>query len=177
MTERLDTEGRMQRLNEIYEHLHAHHGIHTKVQFAEDMGYARAYISSALNGNPKNLTDALFNNINSHWPHVFNLDYLLTGEGYLLTDEEEVTADEIEKTIKSEHDIIVNYASLVRQLDDLRTQAKNELAEIQFVKSELQQARDDFRNAVSSLRYCLGVLSYQESNHLDVAAEPTNITK
>lgn len=50
----------------------------------------RVYISSALNGNEKkNLTDKLFENICESIPGVFNLHYLLTGEGDLLTVKED----------------------------------------------------------------------------------------
>lgn len=75
---------RQKRLNEVYEHLHNYFGIHTKGEFADIVKYARAYISSALNGNEKYLTDNLFTNICEAFPGVFDLHYLLTGEGTLL---------------------------------------------------------------------------------------------
>lgn len=78
---------RKKRLNEVYEHLRKYHGIHTKGGFADAIKYARAYISSALNGNEKYLTDKLFENICEIYPGVFNLDYLLTGKGSLLAEE------------------------------------------------------------------------------------------
>ena len=37
-----------------------------------------------MNGNEKNLTDKLFTNICEAFPGVFDLNYLLTGEGALL---------------------------------------------------------------------------------------------
>lgn len=75
---------RQKRLNEVYEHLHNYFSIHTKGEFADSVKYARAYISSALNGNEKYLTDNLFTNICEAFPGVFDLNYLLTGEGTLL---------------------------------------------------------------------------------------------
>ena len=75
---------RQKRLNEVYEHLHNYFSIHTKGEFADSVKYARAYISSALNGNEKYLTDNLFTNICEAFPGVFDLNYLLTGEGALL---------------------------------------------------------------------------------------------
>lgn len=77
---------RQKRLNEVYEHLRKYNGIHTKGGFADTIKYARAYISSALNGNEKYLTDKLFENICETYPGVFNLNYLLTGKGALLAD-------------------------------------------------------------------------------------------
>lgn len=45
---------RQKKLNAVYEHLHNSHNIHTKGEFADSIKYARAYISSALNGNERN---------------------------------------------------------------------------------------------------------------------------
>ena len=88
---------RQKRLNEVYEHLHNHFGVHTKGEFADIIKYARAYISSAMNGNERYLTDKLFTNICEAYPGTFNLDYLLTGNGQLLTIQEEVKSEQIEK--------------------------------------------------------------------------------
>jgi hypothetical protein len=80
---------RAKRLTEVYEHLHNHCGVHTKGDFADMVKYNRAYISSALNGNEKYLTDKLFSTICDCFPGMFNLKYLLNGEGKLLADHEE----------------------------------------------------------------------------------------
>jgi hypothetical protein len=90
---------REKRLNEVYEHVHRYFNIHTKGEFADYIKYARAYISSALNGNEKYLTDKLFDSICKAFPGVFDLNYLLTGEGQLLTIEEEVKSEDLEKAI------------------------------------------------------------------------------
>ena len=88
---------REKRLHEVFEHLRKFFGIHTQTDFAVALKYSRVYISSALNGNEKNLTDKLFENICEAYPGVFNLDYLLTGNGQLLTIQEEVKSEQIEK--------------------------------------------------------------------------------
>ena len=75
---------RQKRLNEVYDYLHNNLGVHTKGDFADNIKYARAYISSALNGNERYLTDSLFTNICEAYPDTFNLNYLLNGEGELL---------------------------------------------------------------------------------------------
>jgi hypothetical protein len=75
---------RQKRLKEVYEHLRRWSGIHTQTDFANSMRYSRNAISLALNGNEKYLTDKLFTNVCEAFPGVFNLDYLLTGEGTLL---------------------------------------------------------------------------------------------
>ena len=81
---------RQKRLNEVYDNLHNYCGVHTKSEFADIIKYARAYVSSALNGNEKYLTDKLFINICEAFPQTFNIDYLLNGKGELLTIQEEV---------------------------------------------------------------------------------------
>lgn len=88
---------RQKRLNEVYEHLHNHFGVHTKGEFADIIKYARAYISSAMNGNEKYLTDKLFTNICEAFPGIFSIDYLLTGCGTLLIAKEKATSEETEK--------------------------------------------------------------------------------
>ena len=92
-------------LNEVYEHLRNHYGIHTQVGFADAVGYSRPVISSALNGNDSNITDKMLRTINNKFPDVFDIDYLLTGEGQLLKIEEhvaKVAADDRTSAIKPE---------------------------------------------------------------------------
>ena len=77
-------------LNEVYEHLRNHYGIHTQGGFADAIGYSRPVISSALNGNDDNITDKMLRSINNKFPSLFDIDYMLTGEGQLLKVEEHV---------------------------------------------------------------------------------------
>lgn len=80
---------RQERLNEVFQYLRKHKGIHTQKDFAHDMRYSREYISAALNGKEKNLTDDLFESICQRYVDTFNLEYLKTGEGELITLDEE----------------------------------------------------------------------------------------
>ena len=77
---------RKERLREVYEYVRSHFPVHSQSDFAAALKYNRAYISSAMNGNEKNLTDKLFTNICECFPNTFNLDYLLNGTGELLAD-------------------------------------------------------------------------------------------
>ena len=147
---------RQTRLIEVYEHLRKYYGVHTKTDFAEYLRYSRTAISAALNGNERYLTDRLFKTIYQACKGVFNLDYLLTGNGSLLTIPEEVQTDEIENKRKEspESDMIEILAKMIRNLDDLRQEVKKELAELRTVRQELAAARDDFRNATKiTMRY------------------------
>ena len=77
---------RQKRLLEVYDYARKHLGIHTQVDFAQNLNSARAVVSSALNGNSQYLTDKLFQKVCAAFPGVFNLEYLLTGVGTLLLE-------------------------------------------------------------------------------------------
>lgn len=85
---------RAERLNEVYKHLFANFGIKSKKEMADYMKIQRTGLSAALNGAAANLTDNLFKKICLAWPGVFNLDYLLTGDGRLLLDEPQFVSEE-----------------------------------------------------------------------------------
>ena len=106
---------REDRLNEVYEYVHEYFNIHTKKDFAEKINYDRAYISSAMNGNERYLTDKLFRSICEVFPGVFNLNYLLTGEGTMLADKVKVEDLQSKGTTNYADELI---ASLRQQLDD-----------------------------------------------------------
>ena len=72
---------RKNRLKEAYKYLQSIGKIHTQKGFADALGKAEGTISRAFNGDEKALTDNLFVQITMSFPGLFNLDYLLTGEG------------------------------------------------------------------------------------------------
>ena len=78
------------RLHEVFAHVRKHYDIHTQDDFAQYIGYGRTSISAAMNGNEKYLSANLFRSICDKFPGIFNLDYLLTGDGELLAVEEHV---------------------------------------------------------------------------------------
>ena len=77
---------KQQRLCEVYTYLRDNGKVHTQVGFASAVRVTRAAISAALNGNEAYLTKNLFQKICGAFPGVFNIDYLLTGEGQLLAN-------------------------------------------------------------------------------------------
>lgn len=96
---------KQERLKEVYNHLRSYFGIHTQIDFAEAIRITRPALSSAMNGNEAYLTKNLFQKICAAYPGVFNLDYLLTGDGYLLTLEEEVRSNEVEKQMTQQDNL------------------------------------------------------------------------
>jgi transcriptional regulator with XRE-family HTH domain len=129
---------RQKRLKEVYEYLRKSYGIHTQSDFANALRKSRNSITLALNGDGKYLTDKLFKNICEAFKGVFDLNYLLTGEGSLLTIEEEVHNEDYERLCNPQpidNSSLVNaiiaakdetIASLRRELD-----AKNETIALQ----------------------------------------------
>jgi hypothetical protein len=89
---------RAKRLNEVYKHLFAFYDVTSKTGLAKILGIQRTGLAAAFGGNKSNLTDSLFKNICKTFPGVFNLDYLLTGNGDLLTIEEDVKTEDIMKS-------------------------------------------------------------------------------
>ena len=167
---------RKDRLKEVYEHVRRHFPIHTQTDFADSLKYNRAYISSAMHGNEKNLTDKLFTNICEAYPGVFNIDYLLTGNGNLLTPEEDAMSSEIEQTSKRSKDettanLVELYAQRIRLVDDLRQSLKEELAEVRAIKEDMQTAVNDFRDATYRLTQALKSLNEQRLPSIGIAAD------
>ena len=138
--------GRADRLKEVYEYVRKRFPIHTQYDFAERLKYNRAYISSAMHGNEKNLTDKLFTNICEAFPGVFDLDYLLTGKGSLLTTEEEVHNEDLEKLYNPQP---IDQSSLVNALlaakDETIDSLKSRIADLQRTiadKEEIIKVRE-----------------------------------
>ena len=162
---------RQKRLKEVYEHLRKFYGIHTQSDFANALRKSRNAITLALNGDEKYLTDKLFKNICEAYKGVFDLNYLLTGNGQLITHEEDARISEHEQVkteMEQKADILELYAQRIRLVDDLRMTLKEELAEVRAIRTELQQARDDFRDATNRITQ---LLHSSSSIGYDAAAE------
>lgn len=72
------------RLNEAFAHLWVADGIRSVSDFARALDYDRTYISNAMNGKFADFPPAIFTRLCQRYPGVFDVNYLLTGEGYLL---------------------------------------------------------------------------------------------
>ena len=139
---------RQKRLNEVYEHLRNFFGVHTKIDFAEAIKYSRVYITNAMNGDEKNLTDKLFKNICEAYPGIFNLDYLLNGEGELLANGQQMhdgvaaasPSDYREKYIES----------LEKQIKDKDQQIADLRRDIQLLYKRLHLERE-FNNIQANI--------------------------
>ena len=113
---------RKDRLKEAYKYLQSIGKIHTQKGFADALGKAEGTISRAFNGDEKALTDNLFVQITLSFPGLFNLDYLLTGEGSLLVDEgsakvQDTDSGELE-ALRSRIQILEEQVARQRQIID-----------------------------------------------------------
>ena len=113
---------RKNRLKEAYKYLQNIGKIHTQKGFADALGKAEGTISRAFNGDEKALTDNLFVQITLSFPGLFNLDYLLTGEGSLLVEEgsakvQDTDSGELE-ALRSRVQILEEQVARQRQIID-----------------------------------------------------------
>lgn len=138
---------KQKRLQEVYEHLRKCFDIHTQTDFANSLKYSRNAISLALNGNEKYLTDKLFQNICDVFPGVFNLDYLLTGNGELLLEHQEPEQHTSEPI---DHSSLVN--ALLASKDETIASHQRTIAALEQQISTDQQLITSLRQQIEYLK-------------------------
>ena len=149
---------RQKRLIEVYEYLRKHYNVHTKTGFAEAVKYGRTSMSSAMNGNDLYLTDGLFRSICLAYPNVFNLNYLLTGEGSLLQSNKEAVLGRypappgvVSEDVPSE--------SLPLWADTLISIMSKQIAENEALHSELRDSINELSRLKTQLSHLIQSLS------------------
>ena len=149
---------RQKRLIEVYEYLRKHYNVHTKTGFAEAVKYGRTSMSSAMNGNDLYLTDGLFRSICLAYPNVFNLNYLLTGEGSLLQSNKEAVLGRypappgmVSEDVPSE--------SLPLWADTLIRIMSKQISENEALHSELRDSINELSKLTTQLSHLLQSLS------------------
>lgn len=143
---------RKDRLKEVFDYVRENFPIHTQSDFAEKIRYNRTYLSSAMHGNEKNLTDKLFYNICAAYPNVFNLNYLLTGEGSLLQSNNEavlgrypappgmVSEDVPSESLPLWADTLIRIMSKqIAENEALHSELRRSIAEVSDLKTQLSQ--------------------------------------
>lgn len=141
---------RKDRLKEVFDYVRENFPIHTQSDFAEKIRYNRTYLSSAMHGNEKNLTDKLFYNICAAYPNVFNLNYLLTGEGSLLQSNKEavlgrypapsgmVSEDVPSESLPLWADTLIRIMSKqISENEALHSELRRSIAEVSDLKTQL----------------------------------------
>lgn len=124
---------RKERLKEVYAYLRRNKGIYYQKDFADAIGMQRPGVSAAMNGNEAYLTDNLFKKICYTYPNIFNIDYLLTGEGSLLMAEQPATASKEKEDAAC---LIELAAKLIKEVEALRHELQEELAEVRALRQQ-----------------------------------------
>lgn len=122
-----------------------------------------------MNGNEAYLTDNLFKRICAAYQGVFNLDYLLTGNGQLLTIQEEVKSEKIEKESNPQQpSSYVNklIASLEKQVKDKDDQLadKDRIINLLEQKIEVLEAMQyiDSTNPLKDYPFAIGAADSEQ---------------
>ncbi len=158
------------RLCEVYDYLRAKKGIHTQVGFAEALHITRPAISAAMNGNEAYLTKNLFQKICAAFPGIFNLDYLLTGQGELLlasdSPEPSTTKKPASVDVDFYHKALDNYSKMVADLrkdieyyqqliltkDSVLTENNEQVATMRTHIAKLETELEYTKNTLNSVR-------------------------
>ena len=128
------SKSKQERFKEAYEYVRYHNGVHTQSALADILNMTRPAISAAMNGNEAYLTDNLFKRICAAFQGVFNLDYLLTGEGELLANSEQKDGD----VAVNPGDYMAKYiATLEKQVKDKDQQIADLRRDIQLLYKRL----------------------------------------
>ncbi|TFD96725.1 helix-turn-helix transcriptional regulator [Dysgonomonas capnocytophagoides] len=77
-----------ERLKDAYNYLRSKGIIHTQKDLSLKMGTDQGNISNALKGSEKYLTDKFLEKFNEAFDDIFNISWLLTGEGLMLKEEQ-----------------------------------------------------------------------------------------
>lgn len=166
---------RKDRLNEVYEYVRSHYPVHTKNDFADKIKYHRTYISSAMHGNNRYLTDKLFINICEAFPDTFNLDYLLTGNGQLLNVQEETKSEHIEKETNQQQPQYADklIALLEKQIKDKDSQLadKDRIIKLLEQKIEMLEAMQhiDADNPLLNYPFAIGAADQSDVKTTNVS--------
>lgn len=119
-------EERASRLQSAYGELLKRKLASTKKDIAEKMGASAPNVSSAFNGDPRVLTDRFLSRFNAAFDNLFNLDWLLTGDGEMLKDAivQQTSYGDHSPNVNGDGNHFGGGDSLDRSLDEIAEQRK-----------------------------------------------------
>ena len=132
-----------ERLQEVFEHLRRHNGIFYQKDLAIAIGIKRTSLCLAMNGNEAYLTDSLFRRICKAYPGVFNINYLLTGEGQLLLEPVEPQKEEPKKSPLEQglENLLQVAAQLIKDNEEQRRELHSCIQELRESIAMLNQGK------------------------------------
>jgi hypothetical protein len=165
---------RTKRINQAYRWLIWLERIEGKNDFANILGLQRSNVTNILNGK-SDASDKFCGIILSSFPGIFNRDWLLDGVGNMLKTDEGMPvslASPISEpdTQLQRQSIIDLYAGLIKESESFRREIKDELAEVRNLRDELQQERENFRDATYRLTQALRNINPVTTN-IGIAAD------
>ena len=161
---------RKDRLLEVYEHLRKNMGVHTKKDMAETIGVTLPALYSAFGGSDPYLTDNLFKKICYAFPGVFNLDYLLTGEGTLLVEQKDDPA------IPSKmQDMIDQYKQEIKRLTDSIEPYKQEIQRLNNTVDNQREIIEDLKMLVNNFKNQYRYIQPDDDNPFVSDNTPVNV--
>jgi transcriptional regulator with XRE-family HTH domain len=159
-------------------------GVDGQKGLAQITGISQNTISRIMTGKVEPSDDTL-RKLNDAFKGIFNMNFLRGNSIIMLAEDElyyslhprEHPLYEQEDTRQQKTDAEPNadllelYAQRIRLVDDLRASLKEELAEVHALRTELQQARDDFRDATYRLTRTLAMFTVPTDSPVGLAAE------
>ena len=184
---------KQERLIEVYEYARAHCGVHTKSEMAIRLHITQPAFSYAINGNEAYLTKNLFQKVCAAFPGIFNLDYLLTGQGELLlasdSPEPSTTKDSASADVDFYHKALDNYSNMVadlrkdkeyfqqlvldkdsaimennEQVVAMRTHIAKLETELEYIKTTLAAVRKNYDQQVETIKLLQAALAQYKSD-------------
>ena len=148
----MDKKLKNERFRVAIDYLYSKNAISSDKELAGKIGITPASLSRLFNGK-KNVSDDTIRKMNDAFDGIFNMAYFRGESEHMIV--EDIT-DAKQKAVSTSTDeptanILELYAQMIRGLDDLRQQLKQELAEVQAMKQEYLDARNDFRKAIAAL--------------------------
>ena len=126
--------GKKDRFVDAYKYLYETGRVHSVTELADKMGRSRPSVSRAMNGVEDYLNDKFIRSFAKCFPDIFNLDYLLNGEGELLANSEHKDGD----VSVDPGDYMTKYiASLEKQIKDKDQQIADLRRDIQLLYKRL----------------------------------------
>ena len=116
------------------------------------------------------VTDDFLCKFNDSFNNVFNYQWLRGEDDSAMLDADRAKTNPHQSAAPAA-DLFELYAQRVRLVDDLRVSLKEELAEVRALRTELQQARDDFRDATYRITRTLAMFTAPTDSSVGLAAE------
>lgn len=139
--------------------------VSSQKEMCQQTGISEATISNIRN-DKKIVANKTIKKFTDTYSDIFSVDYFYGRKDEMLKHPEEPF---IQEGPTQTADILELYAQRVRLVDDLRQTLKEELEEVRTIRSELLQARNDFRDATYRLTQALRTLS--PNSTIDIAAD------